>query len=287
MGYNVEIMHGQLKEGVSPDEMRLPLWENQSVDVYARKKCGFEELFSYTAAENEHESLKSKLRETLSDRDIPEEEWRDLVQVVDAEEKSVDWKEDDIAPDVVFPVQAKLTLLTGVWKPGLIDTPQTCQPTTVGYRVKLVDQNVTVDRVPALRLRSRFTPGMQLDVYRGYEEGWVRGTVHSSVPTDAEELGKVTPRKAPISLVDVREHSSGTSPSSPQRGGANADSARQSNDSSLQIERWVKVPVVLARKKSKNEEETVGENPDMGEQKDDDPELIPSYLLRPRRLLPI
>merc|ERR1712046_333391 len=151
---------------------------------------------------------------------------------MDRNNKEVGWLEDVPSEDC-FPLTVLLRDLgcsprSTVWKQGVVEGPQSLRATTVGYRVRLLPEDVVVDHVPALRLRLRFPPGMELDAYLGYEIGWVRGRVHSEGEPDGIGYQPPTPRARTKEVFDVKDFE-----------------YKRPRELPFPIDPWVKVPVAF------------------------------------------
>jgi len=72
----------------------------------------------------------------------------------------------------------------GTWLAATINGPQDSGATTLGYKVRLNSDGQIYEEIPAIRLRRRFPRGLPIEVYRGFETGWVATTVHHTSTED-------------------------------------------------------------------------------------------------------
>lgn len=153
----------------------------------------------------------------------------------------------------------------GQWHAADVCGKQSISATTLGYDVKLIDEAAST-RVPAVRLRPRFPPGVDVDVYRGIQLGW-RPAVTLAGEGDANGCGREpVPIIAGQSAIRQRKV---PGPSSPR----NADKAHAAGtdpDGPLQeVHYWTWVvvrPSISLGSPSRDVNE----------------ELLPSFLLRAR-----
>mmetsp|Transcript_60966 Transcript_60966/g.96096 ORF Transcript_60966/g.96096 Transcript_60966/m.96096 type:complete len:326 (+) Transcript_60966:83-1060(+) len=147
----------------------------------------------------------------------------------------------------------------GTRLPGVIAADQLPSPTLLGNRVKLEGGKDTFDSIPSVRLKRRFLPSEEIEVYRGGHRGWQLAIVHHTAR--ANGCGENILYPETVDNVESRVRGHETIASSSQM-----VEKRVSNDcefSPSQVGLWSLIPVCT----------------ELGQQ-DAPPELVPSYLIR-------
>jgi hypothetical protein len=147
----------------------------------------------------------------------------------------------------------------GTRLPGVIAGDQLPSPTLLGNRVKLEGGRDIFDSIPSVRLKRRFLPSEEIEVYRGGHLGWQLAIVHHTARANGCGEKVLYPETVGDVGSPVRGHETIASPSQMVE-------KRVSNDcefSPSQVGLWSLIPVCK----------------ELGQQ-NVAPELVPSYLIR-------
>jgi len=138
----------------------------------------------------------------------------------------------------------------GSWLPAFIDPVQPGD-TNLGYNIRLHPGGQELRRIPATRLRRRFTAKSVVRIYKGPDLGWTRMVVHPLAGSDGSDV----------------------------RGLRIAEATPHLQNKSTPVEPWALVPV-CKETDIILEDESEGSEDEFDPSKIPEPDWIPSYLVR-------